>query len=304
MNAGGARDYILRETRRFPRAHIRRVRQDTAFEGVYGMNVRPKVNNAVYEAYGDTWWNDDAQFGFSSLRYCVNPVRYGYFRKVLRQVAIPGKTVLDVGCGGGFLSESFALDGFQVTGIDPSAKTIGAARKHAVQSGLDIRYEVGRGEDVPFADNSFDLVACCDVLEHVEDPAKVLRQVSRVLKPRGIFFYDTVNRTWLSKIALIKIWQDWWITRCCGENVHVWEKFIKPAELDALMRANGLLNREMKGISPKKRNFLALLLRLRAIKTGRMRNADMAAALQLVETSDLRMSYMGYAVKEAAGRCR
>jgi len=154
---------------------------------------------------------------------------------------------------------------------------------------------------MPFPNGSFDLVACCDVLEHVDSPREVVREVSRLLKPGGMFFYDTVNRTWFSKPAFIKIWQDWSFTRCCRENTHVWEKFIKPAELIAIMRVCGLVNREMKGIAPEKKNFPALLRHLRAIKSGRMRNEEMAVALRLSETGDLRLSYMGYAVRQIAG---
>ncbi|HYA40640.1 MAG TPA: bifunctional 2-polyprenyl-6-hydroxyphenol methylase/3-demethylubiquinol 3-O-methyltransferase UbiG [Syntrophobacteraceae bacterium] len=261
------------------------------------MQRRVKVNNELYEIYGDRWWNEDAEFDFASLRYCVNPVRYGYFKRKLQHLRIPAKAVLDVGCGGGFLAEEFAKDGFQVTGIDPSAKSVATARKHAAESGLNIKYEVGRGEAMPFADGSFDLVACCDVLEHVDDLEMVIREVSRLLKPRGVFFYDTVNRTWLSKIALIKIWQDWSFTRCSPANSHVWEKFIKPAELIAIMQTWNLTHREIKGIAPRRRNFLVLLRHLRAVKTGKMRNEEMATALQLGETEDLRMAYMGYAVR-------
>lgn len=261
------------------------------------MTTGPRVNNEIYELQGDTWWDDDAEFDLSSLRYCVNPVRYAYFARVLREIRFPGETLLDVGCGGGFLSEEFAQDGFRVTGIDPSPKSIAAAAKHAAENGLEIRYEVGRGEKLPFPDASFDLVACCDVLEHVDDPVQVVREVARVLKPEGVFFFDTVNRTWLSKIALIKIWQEWSITRCCPTNAHVWGKFIKPAELTEILQSNGLIVRGMRGIAPKRRNFLALLRHLRAIKTGRIRNQRMATALQLTETGDLKLSYMGYAVK-------
>jgi 2-polyprenyl-6-hydroxyphenyl methylase/3-demethylubiquinone-9 3-methyltransferase len=265
------------------------------------MQTYAKVNNEIYEICGDGWWNDDAEFGFSSLRYCVNPLRYSYFKRILQRLRIPGKTILDVGCGGGFLAEEFARDGFQVTGIDPSAKSVVAARKHAAENRLGIRYDVGCGEAMQFPDGSFDLVACCDVLEHVDDLEKVIREVSRLLKPGGVFFYDTVNRTWLSKIALIKIWQDWSLTRCCPRNTHVWEKFIKPVELIAIMQTCNLVHHEMTGIAPKKRNVLMLLRHLRAIKTGKMRNEEMAAALKLSETDDLRLSYMGYAVRQSSG---
>jgi 2-polyprenyl-6-hydroxyphenyl methylase/3-demethylubiquinone-9 3-methyltransferase len=263
------------------------------------MKMPGKVNNELYEIYGDTWWDDEAEFSLAGLRYCVNPVRYNYFKRILQLLGISsGKDVLDVGCGGGFLAEEFARDGFRVTGIDPSAKSVAAARKHAVESGLDIRYEIGRGEEAPFPDGSFDLVACCDVLEHVDDLEKVIGEVSRLLKPGGVFFYDTINRTWLSKIALIKVWQEWSFTRCCPANAHVWEKFIKPAELVAIMRDRGLVHREMKGIAPRKRSFLRMLRIFRAIKGGKMSNEEMAAAIQLVEAEDMSMSYMGYAIRQ------
>lgn len=261
------------------------------------MGTEAKIDNEIYETYGDTWWDEDAEFGFSSLRYCVNPVRYRYFRKILQRIPLVGQTVLDVGCGGGFLSEELARDGFEVAGIDPSGKTIAAAQKHASESGLNIRYEVGRGEAIPFPDSSFDIVACCDVLEHVDDIKKVMGEVSRVLKPAGLFLYDTVNRTWFSKLALIKVWQEWSLTRCCRQDCHVWEKFIRPEELITLMRDHRLVHQEMRGITPEKRNLIALLRSLRAIRTGKMRNEEMTAKLRLKETGDLKLSYMGYALK-------
>ncbi len=260
-----------------------------------------RINNEIYETHGDDWWAEDADFGFSSLRYCANPVRYAYFKSRLRQMLLPGNTVLDVGCGGGFLAEEFARDGFTVTGIDPAARSIVAARKHAAESCLAIDYRVGRGEFLPFHDGSFDIVACCDVLEHVDDLGKVIGEVARVLKAGGVFFYDTVNRTLLSKIVLIKIWQEWRFTRFLDSNVHVWEKFIKPAELDAGMRNCGLDNREMKGISSNKRNPLALLWTLRAIKRGALRNEELTARLGLCESNDKSISYMGFAVKLSDG---
>ena len=257
-----------------------------------------QINNEIYEIHGHEWWADDAGFDVTSLRYCMNPIRYGYFKNKLHQLNLSGNTVLDLGCGGGFLAEEFAKDGFAVTGVDPAARSIEAARKHAVDNNLVIDYRIGKGEALAFLDDSFDIVACCDVLEHVDDLQKVIREVARTLKPGGIFFYDTVNRTWLSKIALIKIWQDWRFTRISQPNVHVWEKFIKPVELDAVMKSCNLINQDRKGISSRKRNPFVVLWTLRAIKQNRIPAEELAAKFGLCETEDVNISYMGYAVKD------
>ena len=257
-----------------------------------------RINNDIYQAYGHDWWSEDASFEISSLRYCMNPVRYGYFKRRLQQLHLPGKTVLDVGCGGGFLAEEFARDGFAVTGIDPATRCLDAARKHAADNNLEIAYREGKGEALPFPDAFFDTIVCCDVLEHVDDLSLVISEVSRALKPGGIFCYDTVNRTWLSKVALIKVSQDWSFTSWTQPNVHVWEKFIKPAELIAAMNRCKLTNQELRGISSRK-NPLALLRNLRALRKGRMSNQETAEAFALCETEDLRISYMGYAIRSS-----
>lgn len=255
-----------------------------------------QVNNSIYETYGHAWWSDEATFDHTSLRYCVNPVRYGYFARVLREHCPEGKTVLDVGSGGGYLSEEFAKGGYRVSGIEPAVRSVEAARCHAAETGLDIDYRTGRGESLPFPDASFDIVACCDVLEHVDDPNRLLAEISRVLKSEGIFLFDTVNRTARSKFILIKVWQDWGLGGLREPNVHVWEKFIKPDELEAGLRRQGFSVRETRGMSPR-RNPLALVWAMVGIRTGRIRNQAMAPALGLHETGDLGVSYMGWAVK-------
>ena len=255
-----------------------------------------KINNEFYQSHGHTWWADDAEFDYTGLRYCVNPVRFAYFKRKLRQLSLPGKSVLDVGCGGGFLSEEFARDGYNVSGIDPASASIQAAKRHAVENDLHIDYRVGRGEAIPFPDGSFDIVACCDVLEHVDDPGQVIREVSRTLKEGGVFLYDTLNRTWFSKIAAIKIWQDW--AHLAQPNTHVWRMFIKPAELVAIMAHCGLVSREMRGIAPRRRNPFSMLWTLHGIRKGRLRKEEMAARLGLCESESLALSYMGFAVKQ------
>src|SRR5882724_5131713 len=155
------------------------------------------IDNQLYDRPGDIWW--DEREPLSMLRTMLNPVRFGFFRSVLMdQMRIDpiGRTALDVGCGGGLLAEEFARLGPSVTGIDPSRSSLLAARKHAANSGLTIKYLAGRGESLPFADESYDIVFCCDVLEHVVNPDKAIAEIARVLKQDGVFLCDTINRTW------------------------------------------------------------------------------------------------------------
>ncbi|HEX3641091.1 MAG TPA: bifunctional 2-polyprenyl-6-hydroxyphenol methylase/3-demethylubiquinol 3-O-methyltransferase UbiG, partial [Ktedonobacteraceae bacterium] len=204
---------------------------------------------------------------------------------------------LDVGCGGGLLAEEFARLGCQVTGIDPSEPSLATARKHAQQSGLDISYQVGLGEQLPFADASFDIVVCCDVLEHVDNVAQVIQEISRVLKPNGLFFYDTINRTFLSWLAAIKMAQEWSITRFMPPNLHDWKKFIKPQELQLCMQRYHLQNREVKGMSPGAHPLLVISLFLRH-KRGKITLTEMGKRMNFQESNDLSTSYMGYALKQ------
>lgn len=255
-----------------------------------------EVNNTIYETLGHLWWNEDAGFELASLRFCMNPVRYGYFQRIRAELVIGGRTVLDIGCGGGYLAEAFTADGFEVTGLDPAVNSIAAARRYALENGLPIRYEVGRGESLPFKDRTFDIVCCCDVLEHVDDVRQVLREAARTLKPGGVFLYDTVNRTLRSKLVLIKVWQDWNLVGFDATNVHVWEKFLKPAELTELLRAVGLTPGGVRGITAVK-GPAALLYGFWKIRRSRIRGAAIADTFALRETSDLGVSYMGWARK-------
>ncbi len=256
-----------------------------------------QVNNAIYDTYGRRWWDEDAGFGITSLRYCVNPLRSKYFKHILGGIALPGRRLLDVGCGGGFLSEEVARSGFEVSGIDPSANCIEAAREHAGRTGLAIDYRVGRGEALPFADGSFDIVAACDVLEHVDDLGLVIAEVARTLAAGGVFLFDTVNRTRRSRLVMIKIWQDWGFAGMDAPNAHVWEKFIRPEELSAALRSNGLAVRELKGMTAKK-SPPAVLYTLLKIRRGALRGPALAEEFAMRETGDLSVSYMGFAIRD------
>ncbi|MCX6627877.1 MAG: bifunctional 2-polyprenyl-6-hydroxyphenol methylase/3-demethylubiquinol 3-O-methyltransferase UbiG [Candidatus Solibacter sp.] len=212
----------------------------------------PQVNNDLYRTMGHSWWDDNVG-QFSAIRFFVNPARFSFFLRVLERERISGhatRTVLDVGCGGGILAEEFARAGFHVTGVDPAPESIKTAREHAAASGLDIAYETGSGERLPFAEASFDHVACCDVLEHVDDVAGVIGEIARVLKPGGLFLYDTINRTFLSKLVVIKVMQEWPSTSFVEPNLHIWERFITPPELCRLIEHHGLDQRELRGSRP------------------------------------------------------
>ena len=172
-----------------------------------------------------------------------------------------GLEVLDVGCGGGLLAE-FAALGARVTGVDPSVDSLAAARTHARQSGFAIHYQPGVGEQLPLPDASFDAVYCCDVLEHVDDLGRTVREIARVLRPGGVFLYDTINRTRRSRLLVIKLSQDWAATRWAEPNTHDWRCFIRPAELERKPAAAGLDVRDRVGLALA--NLLAAVRAMRA----------------------------------------
>ena len=268
------------------------------------MQANRNVNNDIYRHMGHAWWDDSAG-AFSSIRFTVNPVRFGYFRRVLNQermLECGKRKFLDVGCGGGYLAEEFARAGFEVTGVDPAPETIETARSHASTSKLSIDYRIGSGEQLPFADESFDHVACCDVLEHVDDVDRVIGEIARVLRPGGLFFYDTVNRTFRSRIVVIKVMQDWSSTAIASvSNGHIWEKFIKPAELVTSLERHGFDQREMRGISPRG-NPIGAWLNLRRRARGQISFEELGRRLGLHESGDLSISYMGHAARKGLGR--
>ncbi|MCU0849442.1 MAG: bifunctional 2-polyprenyl-6-hydroxyphenol methylase/3-demethylubiquinol 3-O-methyltransferase UbiG [Spirochaetes bacterium] len=258
-----------------------------------------KVDNQVYEKLGRSWWDDDVPI-FSTIKFFINPVRSGYFRGIIGSMMAPAGihgSILDVGCGGGFLSEEFAGMGLAVTGIDPSGESVEAAKKHAAASGLDILYVKGAGEALPFGDGSFDFACCCDVLEHVDDPDRVVSEISRVLKPGGVFFYDTINRTFISRIITIKTMQEWKSTSFAVKDAHVWEKFIRPDELFNMMKRHGLENMDHRGISSGSNPFLNYM-NIRRAKRGRISYRELGERLRFRISGDTMNSYIGYAVKK------
>ena len=237
----------------------------------------------------------------SLLRISLNPARFGYLRRMLVEelgVDPHGKATLDIGSGGGLLAEEFARLGCDVTGIDPSRESVETARAHAASEGLGVEYTVGTGEQLPFEDATFDVVYCCDVLEHVNDLDRVIAETARVLKPGGAYLYDTINRTRRSRLVLIKLMQEWRSTALMEPNLHDWDMFIKPAELEATMRRAGLDPRDRVGIGPA-RNPIAMIRDMRRRARGDMTFGEFGARNKFRETRDTGLLYAGYALKPA-----
>ncbi len=254
----------------------------------------------TFRDLGHAWWDDDVG-AFSSIRFFVNPVRFRYFERILRaeaEAGRPRRTALDVGCGGGILSEDLARSGMTVTGVDPTPESIDAARRHAVASGLEIDYRVAAGEALPFASGAFDAVLCCDVLEHVEAIGPVLEEVAHVLRPGGLFLFDTINRTWVAWLAIIKVMQEWRSTAFVPRDVHQYRKFIRPAELRAALARVGLEQRGIRGLGPRA-DPITCLRAFRARARGELDFRRLGELLRFGESGGTPASYMGWAVKES-----
>jgi 2-polyprenyl-6-hydroxyphenyl methylase/3-demethylubiquinone-9 3-methyltransferase len=258
--------------------------------------VYSQINNDVYKTQGDIWWNKNSVLYL--LKISINPWRVGYALEVLKKLNIDpnGKTALEVGSGGGILTEEICKMGFKTTGVEPADESLETARNHAKTEGLSITYDKGTGEQLPYPDQSFDVIFCCDVLEHVRDLPKVISEISRVLKPNGVFIYDTLNRTFISKVVAIKIWQEWKRWAFMPPNLHVWKMFIKPEEIKHLLSKNKLQWQEHVGSEPNV-SIPKMLGYLRKRVKGDWTFADLGNNFWLVESNDMNILYCGYAIK-------
>ena len=198
----------------------------------------------IYDRVADRWWSDDIRW-VRTLKNLV-PGRLAWMDC---QIDWRGKTVLDLGCAGGFMAEALADRGATVIGIDPAQAATAAARAHARESGRVISYDVGVGEELPYADASFDAVVCVDVLEHVRDLSMVVAEVARVLRPDGVFLFDTINRNPLARIVAITIAED--ILRLLPRGTHDPAMFIKPCELRSALTHAGLVAGSFTGLGPR-----------------------------------------------------
>jgi 2-polyprenyl-6-hydroxyphenyl methylase/3-demethylubiquinone-9 3-methyltransferase len=198
---------------------------------------------SIYETLD--WWGDPARW-LRTLQNLV-PVRFDFFDPIVGEWR--GKKVLDLGCGGGFMAVALAERDAIVTGIDPAMGAIAAAQRHAEANQLEICYRVGSGESIPFAEGVFDIVVCVDVLEHVEDLQHVLAEIRRVLRPGGIFLFDTINRNPLASFLIVTMAEK--VMRLLPGGAHDPAMFIQPEELVRNLREAGFDVGRFVGMGPR-----------------------------------------------------
>ena len=197
---------------------------------------------AKFEALAHRWWDRESEF---KPLHEINPLRVSWIDE---RISLNGKKVLDVGCGGGILSESMARRGAIVTGIDMGEAPLGVARLHQLESGLEIDYRQSTAEalaeEMPGA---FDVVTCLEMLEHVPDPASVIAACYRMVKPGGMVFFSTINRN--AKAYLLAIVGAEYVLKMLPRGTHDFKKFIRPSELGAWCRATGLEVKDITGMT-------------------------------------------------------
>ncbi len=255
------------------------------------------ADNSLYDTHASKWW-DETSF-LHLLKTGLNPARFGYFLTVFKHLGLASASlrVLDVGCGGGILSEEFTRLGCQVSGLDQSAGSIATAQAHARQEKLEIAYQVGAAESLPFESASFDAVVCCDVLEHVTALEKVVAEAARVLKPGGLYLFDTINRTFQSYIETIFFSQVLPFTRIFAPGTHAWHQFIRPDEMKKNLKVYGMELRELTGLQPgiPSRAVSAEISRL---KRGEINYAEFGRRLKFRTGGAIGGNYIGYAVRQ------
>ena len=196
------------------------------------INVDP-LELEKFSQLAHRWWDPGAEF---KPLHDINPLRLGYIDDI---AGLRGRRVLDVGCGGGILAESMAARGAQVTGIDLSEKPLAVAQLHLHESGLLVDYRLIAPEALAReAPASFDVVTCMELVEHVPDPAGMVRACAELVKPGGHVFFSTINRN--LKSYLLAVVGAEYVLKLLPRGTHDYARFIKPSELAAMCRASGL----------------------------------------------------------------
>ena len=216
-----------------------------------------EVNNEIYHQLGERWYT--AQDNPVALLRAESRARNPWIAGMLHRAFPAGEIqVLDIGCGGGFLSNYLAREGFVVTGLDAAAESLAVARRYDVTG--SVRYELGDAYHLPYAEGTFQVACALDFLEHVDEPERVIGEAARVLQPGGLFFFATFNRNLIAWLFGIKGVE--WFVKNTPPRLHQLSYFIKPAELRAMCLRSGLRVAELHGFAPRfNRAFWRMLLR-------------------------------------------
>ncbi|MEZ5541938.1 MAG: bifunctional 2-polyprenyl-6-hydroxyphenol methylase/3-demethylubiquinol 3-O-methyltransferase UbiG [Pseudomonadota bacterium] len=195
-----------------------------------------------FEKLASRWWDPHSEF---KPLHDINPLRLDY---IDRLVPLDGKRVIDVGCGGGLLSEGMAARGALVTGIDMGEAPLGVARLHQHESGLEINYERATAEQMAARHpGAFDVVTCLEMLEHVPDPAATIAACARLVRTDGLIVLSTINRN--PKAFLFAVIGAEYLLRLLPRGTHDYAKFIRPSEMEGWARAAGLQLADLTGMS-------------------------------------------------------
>jgi 2-polyprenyl-6-hydroxyphenyl methylase/3-demethylubiquinone-9 3-methyltransferase len=206
------------------------------------MNTVDAAEIERFSRLSDSWW-DPA--GPMAPLHKINPLRVEYIKTKILECTdtLNGVAVLDIGCGAGLVCEPLARLGATVTGVDASPKNIQAARVHAASSGLDIDYRCTTAEDM---NETFDVVLALEIIEHVADIPAFVAATTKLVKPGGLLIFSTINRT--AKAFALAIVGAEYVLRWVPRGTHEWNKFVKPSELAAHLRANNIAVKEMTGM--------------------------------------------------------
>lgn len=195
-----------------------------------------------FAALAHRWWDPASEF---KPLHDINPLRLDLIDSV---VGLLGKQVLDVGCGGGILSESMSLLGAKVWGIDLGEKALNVAKLHGLESGVQVEYRLTAVEQLAKEmPGHFDVVTCMEMLEHVPEPAAIVEACSKLVKPGGVVFFSTLNRN--PKSYLFAVLGAEYVLNLLPRGTHDYERFIRPSELAAWCRQSGLAGCQLKGMS-------------------------------------------------------
>ncbi|MDG4812725.1 bifunctional 2-polyprenyl-6-hydroxyphenol methylase/3-demethylubiquinol 3-O-methyltransferase UbiG [Hydrogenovibrio sp. 3SP14C1] len=208
-----------------------------------------ELNN--FNQLANTWWDESGEFG---ALHKINPLRVEFIKQFQ---PVESKAILDIGCGGGILSESLAKEGGDVTGIDLAEDVLTVARLHSLDTETKVNYHLISAEDhAQTHEEQYDIVTCMEMLEHVPDPASIIQAAAKAVKPGGWVFFSTLNRNY--KSYLLAIFAAEQMLNLVPKGTHTHEKFIQPSELDAMARQADLFLKEGAGI-----DFNPLLKRYR-----------------------------------------